>query len=68
MTGKWYPHKGKFTLKRLIKRQLEASGGVMPVENLLENLKKLGYLKEPIRRCLHQLDMRLADGKVWLRG
>ncbi|GAJ03577.1 unnamed protein product, partial [marine sediment metagenome] len=49
LTQKFYPYKGRQTLKRLIKREIESCGDEITVEELLDRLKKRGYLKEPIR-------------------
>ena len=65
---KWDPIKGKWSLRRRIKETIQASGGEMPLEELLEYLGKQGYLKEMIRTRLHLLDVVVVDGKARLRG
>lgn len=40
----------------------------MPLEELLEELRKQGYMKEMIRTRLHLLDVEVVEGKARLRG
>ena len=65
---KWDTLRGKWSLRRLIKDTIQASGGEMPVEDLLEYLRNHGYMKEMIRTRLHLLDVVVVDGKARLRG
>lgn len=67
MAQKWNPYKGKWTLTRLIKKEIEYNGGEMPVEDLLNHMKKRGYLKEALRRNLEVLDVEVVDGKARMR-
>ena len=64
---KWDPHRGKWSLRRRIKETIQASGGEMPLEELLEYLGQQGYMKEMIRTRLHLLDVVVVDGKARLR-
>jgi len=65
---KWYTLRGKWSLKRLIKETIQTSEGEMPLEELLEYLKKQGYMPEMIRTRLHLLDVEVVDGKARLQG
>lgn len=65
---KWDTLRGKWSLRRLIKETIQTSGGEMPLEELLEDLRKRGYMKEMIRTRLHLLDVEVVDGKARLRG
>lgn len=65
---RWNPYRGRWNLKRLVKREIEANGGEMPVEDLLDRMKRQGYLKEPLRRSLPMLDIEVVGGKARLRG
>ena len=67
MARRYYPYRGKWTVRRLVKHALEANGGEMGVEELLDHMKRLGYLREPIRRSLGQLDVEVAGGRVRLK-
>jgi len=66
--GKWDTLRGKGSLRRLIKKTLQTNEGEMPLEELLEYLRKKGYMKETIRPRLHLLDIEVVDGKVRLKG
>ncbi len=66
--GKWNTLRGKKSLRRLIKETIQTNGGEMPLEELLESLRKKGYMKETIRPRLHLLDIGVVDGKVRLKG
>ncbi len=68
MRGKWDTLSGKGSLRRLIKETIQTNGGEMPLEELLEYLRKKGYMKETIRPRLHLLDIEVVDGKVRLKG
>lgn len=68
MTPKYIPHKGKWTTKRLIKKEIEVNGGEMFLEDLLDYMKNLGYMKEPLRNRLNFLDVEVVDGRAILRG
>lgn len=68
MTQKWKPYKGKWTLTRLVKKEIEYNGGEMPVEDLLNKMSMRGYLKEPLRRSLKALDVEVIDGKARIIG
>ena len=66
--SKHNPFRGKWTLKRVLKREIEYNGGEMPVEDLLNQLSQRGYLKEPLRRRLRLLDVEVIDGMARMRG
>ncbi|MBA7697154.1 hypothetical protein ES703_105813 [subsurface metagenome] len=66
--SKHNPFRGKWTLKRVLKREIEYYGGEMPVEDLLNQLSQRGYLKEPLRRRLRLLDVEVIDGMARMRG
>ena len=68
MKQKFNPYKGKWTLTRLVKREIEHNGGEMPVEDLLNQMSQRGYLKEPLRRNLRLLDVEVTDGMARLFG
>lgn len=68
MTRRNYPYKGRWTTKRLIKKEIEANGGEMSVEDLLDHMKRLGYMKEPLRERLRVLEVDVVEGRVRLRG
>lgn len=62
------PLRGKWTVNRLVKRELEVNDGEMHVEDLLDHMQQLGYLKEPLRRRLKFLDVEIVDGMVRIIG
>ena len=66
--SKHNPFRGKWTLKRVLKREIEYNGGEIPVEDLLNEMSQRGYLKEPLRRRLRLLDVEVIDGKARMRG
>jgi len=66
--SKHNPFRGKWTLKRVLKREIEYNGGEMPVEDLLNEMSQRGYLKEPLRRRLRLLDVEVIDGMARMRG
>lgn len=66
--AKWDTGRGKWTTKRILKSVIQANGGEMPVEDLLEHMSKQGYLKEPLRQRLEALDVEVVDGKARLMG
>ncbi|GAG69577.1 unnamed protein product [marine sediment metagenome] len=66
--AKWDTGRGKWTIKRILKSIIQANGGEMPVEDLLNKMNQRGYLKEPLRQRLEALDVDVVDGKVRLRG
>ena len=66
--SKHNPFRGKWTIKRVLKREIEYNGGEMPVEDLLNEMSQRGYLKEPLRRRLRLLDVEVIDGKARMRG
>lgn len=68
MAQRYNPLQGKWTVNRLLKRAIEANGGEMPVEDLLEHMSNLGYMKEPLRDRLRFLDVDVVDGVARLRG
>ncbi len=68
VTRKFNPYKGKWTLTRLVKREIEHNGGEMPVEDLLTRMSQRGYLKEPLRRSLRLLDVEVIDGMARIFG
>lgn len=65
---KWDTGRGKWTIKRILKSVIQANGGEMPVEDLLDHMNKQGYLKEALRRNLKALDVDVVDGKAKLKG
>ena len=65
--AKWDTGRGKWTIKKVLKRTIEAHGGEMPVKDLLDHLSKQGYLKEALRRRLEALDVEVIDGKARMR-
>ena len=67
--AKWDTGRGKWTIKRILKSVIQANGGEMPVEDLLEHMSKQGYLKEALRRNLEALDVEIIEGwKARLKG
>jgi len=67
MAQKWNPFKGKWTLAKLVKREIDHNGGEMPVEDLLNKMRQRGYLKGPVRDGLEALDVEVIDGKARMR-
>ena len=65
---KWDTGRGKWTIKRILKSVIQANGGEMPVEDLLNKMIQRGYLKEPLRQRLEALDVEVVDGKASLMG
>jgi len=65
---KWDTGRGKWTIKRILKSVIQANGGEMPVEDLLNKMSQRGYLKEPLRQRLEALDVEVVDGKARLMG
>jgi len=65
---KWDPHRGKWTIRKRLKSLIQANGGEMPVEDLLNRMRKQGYMKEPLRRGLEALDVEVVDGVARLIG
>jgi len=65
---KWDTVRGKWTIKRILKSVIQANGGEMPVEDLLNKMIQRGYLKEPLRQRLEALDVEVVDGKARLMG
>lgn len=61
------PYPGKWPLIQIVKEQIEANGGEMPLEDLLDHLGKRGYFKEALRRRLKNLGIEVIDGKARLR-
>jgi len=68
VTRKFYPHKGKWTLTQLVKKEIKHNGGEMPIEDLLTQMSQRGYLKEPLRRSLRLLNVEVIDGKARIIG
>jgi len=66
--AKWDTSRGKWTIKRILKSVIQANGGEMPVEDLLDYMSKEGYLKEALCRNLKALDVDVVDGKARLMG
>jgi len=66
--AKWDIGRGKWTIKRILKSVIQANGGEMPVEDLLNKMIQRGYLKEPLRQRLEALDVEVVDGKASLMG
>ena len=62
--AKWDTGRGRWTIKRILKSVIQANGGEMPVEDLLNKMNKRGYLKEPLRQRLDALDVEVIDGKA----
>jgi len=65
--SKHNPFRGKWTLKRILKRELEYNGGEMPVEDLLNKMSQRGFLKGPLREGLEALEIEVIDGMARLR-
>ncbi len=65
---KWDTGRGKWTIKRVLKSVIQANGGEMSVEDLLNKMNQRGYLKEPLRQRLEVLDVEVVDGKARLMG
>lgn len=65
---KWDTGRGKWTIKRILKSVIQANGGEMPVEDLLNKMSQRGYLKEPLRQRLEALDVEVVEGKARLMG
>jgi len=61
------PTTGKWTLTRLVKREIEYNGGEMPVEDLLNQMSRRGYFKESVRQRLESLEVEVTDGKARVR-
>ena len=64
---KWDTRRGKWTIKKVLKSVIQANGGEMPVEELLQKMKKRGYLSEALRRNLEALDVEVVGGLARLR-
>ncbi len=67
MTRNYNPHQGKWTLTRLMRREIKRNGGEMPLEDLLSQMRQRGYLKGPLRAGLEALDVEVIDGTARLR-
>jgi len=67
MTRNYDPQQGKWTLTHRVKREIKHHGGEMPVKTLLNQMRRHGYLKEPLRRQLGLLDVDVVDGMARLR-
>ncbi len=67
MKRKHDPFQGKWTLKRLLKREINHHGGEMPLETLLHRMSLQGYLKKPLLEKLDLLDVEVTHGKARLR-
>lgn len=67
MANKYDPFKGKRTLKRLIGQVIRDNGGEMPLEDLLNCLRRQGYNKDVIRSRLRSLDVEVEDGVAKLQ-
>jgi len=67
LTRRFNPHKGKWTLTRLVKREIEHNGGEMHLEDLLNHMSRQGYLRKPLLEKLDLLDVDVIDGKARLR-
>lgn len=65
---KWDTGRGKWTIKRILKSVIQANGGEMPVEDLLNKMSQRGYLKEPLRQRLEALDVDVVGGLARLMG
>lgn len=65
--SKHNPFQGKWTISKRLKRVIQENGGEMPVEDLLTQMKRQGYLKKPLRRSLEALDVEVTDGMARLR-
>ena len=61
------PTQGKWTLTRLVRREIKHHGGEMPLEDLLRNLSERGYHTGPLIRNLKALDVEVTDGTARLR-
>lgn len=68
MTHKFYPYKGKWTMQRIVKEKIQASGGELPLEDLLGYLHELGYHRGSVRSRLRPLGVEVLDGMARLRG
>ena len=66
--AKWDTGRGKWTIKRILKSVIQANGGEMPIEDLLNKMSQRGYLKEPLRQRLEALDVEVVNGKAKLKG
>ena len=64
---KWNPFKGKWTLSKLVKREIEHNGGEMPVEDLLQKMRHRGYLKGALLDGLEALDVVVINGMARMR-
>ncbi len=60
-------YQGKWTIKRLLKKIIEANGGEMPLKDLLNQMSRQGYLRKPLLETLDLLDVDVIDGKARLR-
>ncbi len=67
MAQKWNPFKGKWTLSKLVKREIEHNGGEIPVEDLLQKMRQRGYLKGALRDGLEALDVEVINGMARMR-
>ncbi len=67
MPRKFAPNQGKWTLKRLVRREINYHGGEMPLEALLTRMSLQGYLRKPLLEKLDLLDVDVTDGIARLR-
>ncbi len=65
--SKWDTQRGKWTLKRLVRREIKHHGGEMPLEALLNRMSQQGYLRKPLLEKLDLLDVDVIDGVARLR-
>jgi len=68
MNSRHNPYQGKWTVKNLLRQTIKASGGEMPVEDLLNQMKRRGYLKEALRPRLKALDVDVINGMARVIG
>ena len=68
MTKKHNPYQGKWTVKNLLRQTIKSHGGEMPVEDLLNQMRNQGYLKEALRPRLKVLDVEVIDGRARIIG
>ena len=67
MKRKHNPYQGKWTIKRLVRREIKYHGGEMPLKDLLNRMSQQGYLRKPLLEKLDLLDVEVVDGIARLR-
>jgi len=68
LAKKHNPYQGKWTVKNLLRQTIRSNGGEMPVEDLLNQMRRQGYLKEALRPRLRVLDVDVIDGMARVIG